>query len=197
MSVLRADGQTQQSWLWSPPAKHSSKQIDEVFERIELLYTLDVHKHLANLSTPIVRRYARRLAARPPSAGARIKEPARTVEVACFLRYCLFTTTDQAILMVQRRVADLWRTVDAGITQTVDWANLYKTLLAELTELVSRKEAMLHAEWMARMVDPGQRQPARQTAQPGVRGARAHDRRDSPGTLIVGRHHQTPVAGQQ
>ena len=26
-----------------------------------------------------------------------------------FLRYCLFTTTDQLILMVQRRIADLWR----------------------------------------------------------------------------------------
>ncbi len=153
MSVLRPDGQTQQSWLWSPPAKHSAKQIDEVFARIELLYAMDVHKHLEHLSTPIVRRYARRLASRPPSVGARIKEPARTVEVACFLRYCLFTTTDQAILMVQRRVADLWRTVEVGITQTVDWASLYKTLLAGLTDLLAHKESMLQAELVARMVD--------------------------------------------
>lgn len=97
MAALRPDGQTQQSWLWSAPAKHSTKQIGAVFERIELLYALDVHKDLDNLSGLIVRRYARRLASRPPSVGARIKEPARTVEVACFLRYCLFTATDQAI----------------------------------------------------------------------------------------------------
>lgn len=58
--------------------------------------------------------------------GTRIKEPARTVEVACFLRYCLFTATDQAILMVQRRVADLWRQVSAEVTDTVNWAGLYK-----------------------------------------------------------------------
>jgi hypothetical protein len=32
---------------------------------------------------------------RPPSISARIKEPARTVEMACFLRYCLLTATDQ------------------------------------------------------------------------------------------------------
>src|SRR3546814_16809632 len=94
---------TQQSWLWSAPARHSTKQIGEVFERIELLYALNVHKHLDDLSGLIVRRYARRLASRPPSVGARIKEPARTVEVGCFLRHCLFTSTDQAILMVQRR----------------------------------------------------------------------------------------------
>lgn len=107
--------------------QHSTKQIGEVFERIELLYALNVHKHLDDLSGPIVRRYARRLASRPPSVGARIKEPARTVEVTCFLRHCLFTSTDQAILMVQRRVADLWRTVAADVTETVNWADLYKT----------------------------------------------------------------------
>ena len=138
MAALRPDGQTQQSWLWSAPAKHSTKQIGEVFERIELLYALNVHKHLDDLSGLIVRRYARRLASRPPSVGARIKEPARTVEVGCFLRHCLFTSTDQAILMVQRRVADLWRTVAAGVTETVNWADLYKTLLAELAGLVAQ-----------------------------------------------------------
>ena len=151
MAALRPDGQTQQSWLWSAPAKHSTKQIGEVFERIELLYALNVHKHLDVLSGLIVRRYARRLASRPPSVGARIKEPARTVEVACFLRHCLFTSTDQAILMVQRRVADLWRTVAAGVTETVNWADLYKTLLAELAGLVAQGE-LQDAELRARIV---------------------------------------------
>jgi hypothetical protein len=34
MSVARADGQAVQSWLWASPAKHSTRQISEVFERI-------------------------------------------------------------------------------------------------------------------------------------------------------------------
>src|SRR5256885_5478511 len=38
--------------------------------------------------------------------------------VACFLRYCLFTTTDQLILMVQRRIADLWRQAAADVPAT-------------------------------------------------------------------------------
>nr|WIW81926.1 hypothetical protein [Salmonella sp.] len=135
VSELRPDGQTQQSWLWAAPAKHSTRQISEVLERIDLLYTLDVHKHLADIPDLILRRYARRLVSRPPSAGAKIKEPARTVEVACFLRYCLFTTTDQLILMVQRRIADLWRQAAADVPATVNWAAMYKTLLGELVAL--------------------------------------------------------------
>lgn len=102
VAELRSDGQTQQSWLWAAPAKHSTRQISEVLERIDLLYGLEVHKHLGNIPDLILRRYARRPASRPPSASAKIKEPARTVEVACFLRYCLFAATDQLILMVQR-----------------------------------------------------------------------------------------------
>ncbi|MGG4056610.1 Tn3-like element IS1071 family transposase, partial [Delftia tsuruhatensis] len=150
VSELRPDGQTQQSWLWAAPAKHSTRQISEVLERIDLLYTLDVHKHLADIPDLILRRYARRLVSRPPSAGAKIKEPARTVEVACFLRYCLFTTTDQLILMVQRRIADLWRQAAADVPATVNWAAMYKTLLGELVAL-SAQGAVPDAELRARL----------------------------------------------
>ena len=150
VSELRPDGQTQQSWLWAAPAKHSTSQISEVLERIDLLYTLDVHKHLADIPDLILRRYARRLVSRPPSAGAKIKEPARTVEVACFLRYCLFTTTDQLILMVQRRIADLWRQAAADVPATVNWAAMYKTLLGELVAL-SAQGAVPDAELRARL----------------------------------------------
>ena len=150
VAELRPDGQTQQSWLWATPAKHSTRQISEVLERIDLLYGLEVHKHLGNLPDLIVRRYARRLAARPPSAGAKIKEPARTVEVACFLRYCLFTATDQLILMVQRRIADLWRQAAAEVPGTVNWADLYQRLLAELVTL-SAQGAVPDAELRQRL----------------------------------------------
>jgi TnpA family transposase len=146
----RADGQTQQSWLWATPAKHSTRQITEVLERIELLYGLEIHKHLGDLPDLLLRRYARRLASRPPSAGAKIKEPARTVEVACFLRYALLTATDQLILMLQRRVADLWRHAADGVSKTVNWADLYQTLLDELAGL-SAEGAVPDAELRARL----------------------------------------------
>ena len=149
IAAPHVNGQTQQSWLWAAPAKHSTRQISEVLERIELLYSLAAHKHLGSLPDLILRRYARRLAARPPSAGAKIKEPART-EVACFLRYCLLTATDQLILMVQRRIADLWHHAAAGVTGTLNWANLYQTLLDELASL-SAQGAVPDAELRTRL----------------------------------------------
>lgn len=73
VSELRPDGQTQQSWLWAAPAKHSTRQISEVLERIDLLYTLDVHKHLADIPDLILRRYARRLVSGRPQPEPRSK----------------------------------------------------------------------------------------------------------------------------
>jgi hypothetical protein len=90
------------------------------------------------------------MATRPPSVSARIKEPARTVEVACFLRYCLLTASDQLILMFQRRVADLWRQCADGVTASVDWAEQYQQLLQELTELAAR-DAVVDTELRVRL----------------------------------------------
>lgn len=157
-----ATGVTHQSWVWAAPARHSTRQISEVLERINWLRSLDVHKYLSALPDFIVRRYARRLASRPPSAGAKIKEPARTVEVACFLRYCLLTATDQLILMVQRRVADLWRQAAGSVGDTVNWADLYRSLLNELTSMSSEggiPDSDLRARLAALVASHQQRRP--------------------------------------
>ena len=129
-------GATAQTWLWAAPAKHSSQQIEEVLERIEFLTALGVDRYLTDLPDAIVRRYALRLAGRAPAVAARIAEPARTIEVACFLRYCLLTQTDHLLLMVRRRAADLWRVAAAGVdAKLADVARLYQELLGELGSL--------------------------------------------------------------
>jgi hypothetical protein len=134
----REDGTTVQSWLWAPPAKHSSRQIDQVLERIELLTSLKVDQHLAELPESIVRRYARRLANRAPAVAARIAEPTRTIEVACFLRYSLMMSTDHLLWMVRRRVADLWRkAAEKADAQRVNYERLYRELLGGLSTLAS------------------------------------------------------------
>src|SRR5882672_151025 len=131
-------GLSQQSWLWAAPAKHSPRQIEELLERIETLYELGVHRHLIDAPDDLLRRYARRLASRPPSAGRLIREPVRTIEVAYFLRYCLLTCTDRVLLMVRRRVADLWRRATKDANQVlIHWADLYRELLVSLGALAS------------------------------------------------------------
>jgi hypothetical protein len=134
----REAGLSQQSFLWAAPAKHSPRQIEELLERIEILYELGVHHHLVDVPDDLLRRYARRLANRPPSIGARIKEPVRTIETAFFLRYCLLIGTDRVLLMVRRRVADLWRRATKDANQVlIHWADLYRELLASIGALAS------------------------------------------------------------
>lgn len=113
-----------------------------------MLCSLDVHKHMANLSDLVVQRYARRLASRRPSAGAKIKEPARTLEIACVLRNCLLTATDQLMLMVP----DLWHQSAAGVGDTVNWADLYQSLLEDRPHLAA-KDAVAGAELRTRLTD--------------------------------------------
>src|ERR1700677_433479 len=131
-------GSSLQTWLWAPPAKHSARQIEEMIERIESLYSLRVHERMGDFPDALLRRYARRLAGRPPSAGALIQEPARSVESACFLRYCLLLATDRLLMMVRRQVADLWRRAASGaLAMHSDWAVLYQDLLAELGRILA------------------------------------------------------------
>lgn len=133
-----------------------------MLERINWLRSLDVHKYLGALPDLIVRRYARRLASRPPSAGAKIKEPARTVEVACFLRYCLLTATDQLILMIQRRVPTLWLQAAGSVGGTANWADLYRWLLNELANMSTEggiPDSDLRARLAALVASHQQRRP--------------------------------------
>jgi len=136
-----------------------------VFERIEWLVDLGVDRAVLDLNAALVRRIARRLASRAPSASAKIKEPARAVEVGCFLRHCLVTATDQWIHMVQRRVVDIWRQSAAGVPAAADWGAQYRALLDELAQL-STDEAVSDTELRTRLAElvanqRSQRRPSR------------------------------------
>ena len=161
-------GATLQSWLWAAPAKHSTRQIEEVLERIEVLYRLGVDRHLIDVPDVILRRYARRLASRPPAVGARIAEPARTIEVACFLRYCLLATTDHLLFMVRRRVAELWRLAGLGVEAALtDWVRMYQDLLVELGTLATDRDLSSDAlrEQLVALVEAHRRRKPRSRAE--------------------------------
>ena len=83
LNCPRESGTTTQTWLWAAPAKHSTRQIEEVLARVECLYGLGVDRQL--------------------------------------------------LLMVRRRVAELWRMAAAGLeSPTTDWAKLYQDLVRDL-----------------------------------------------------------------
>ena len=136
-----ASGSTMQSWLWAAPAKHSTPQIKGVLDRIEVLKCLGVSAQLTSVPDAVLSRYAQRLVSRAPAVAARIAEPARTVEVACFLRYTLLRTTDRLLLMVRRQVADLWSAAAEGIEANLsELAQRYQQLLGEVDTLAGRTD---------------------------------------------------------
>ncbi len=52
---------------------------------------------------------ARRITSRKPAALSRIKDPHRTVEIACFLRLTMLRLTDASLPLLDHRIAALWR----------------------------------------------------------------------------------------
>lgn len=134
-----------------------------------------------------------------PSVSARIKEPARTLEVSCFLRYCLLTATDQLNFMFQRRVADLWRHCADGVAASVDWTKQYQGLLQQLSELASY-DTVPDAELRSRLreIVVAKRAQHRPTLLPhGGTGGRRHPDSAGCGTPWVAarRPSSAPPAG--
>lgn len=167
MTSSRADGQALQGWLWAAPSRQSTPQIVQVLERIEYLYDLGIERRFADIPDPILRRQARRLTSRAPSVGARIDAASRIVEVACFLRYALLSATDQLILMIRRRIAELARKAGEGVHTHEQWEKRYRALLDEIGGL-SHGPAMPEGELLARITEIEQRhrrhQPQRKAA---------------------------------
>lgn len=64
---------------------------------------------LASLPLEVMRHYAGRAARRPARKLARIRQPALTIELACFLRLRLLEISDQVAQMADHRIAEAWR----------------------------------------------------------------------------------------
>lgn len=58
LTVPHGAGVSVQTWLWAPPAKHSSRQVEEMIERIEQLYELRVHERISDFPDDLLRRHA-------------------------------------------------------------------------------------------------------------------------------------------
>ena len=79
VAASRPDGQHCQSWLWSAPAKHSTRQITEVLERIAFLTDLGIDQHMGNLNDVLVRRYLESVVYQAVSENMASEQSARMV----------------------------------------------------------------------------------------------------------------------
>jgi hypothetical protein len=64
---------------------------------------------LSDLPLAGLKHFARRMTSRKAAALARIKDPHRTIEVACFLRLRLLHLSDASLTLADHQIAAQWR----------------------------------------------------------------------------------------
>ena len=131
---LRSDGQTTQTWLWAAPLKQSTVQIAELFAKVDYLKALGVQDPWPTVvNDAAVRLYGKRCAYRAPSANRRITSLRRSIEIACFMRYALCTTSDQLLIMLRRWIRKM---VNKAAVETAPSYPDAKERLQELAQAV-------------------------------------------------------------
>jgi hypothetical protein len=131
---LRSDGQTTQTWLWAAPIKQSTVQISELFAKVDYLKALGVQDPWPTVvNDAAVRLYGKRCAYRAPSANRRITSHRRSIEIACFMRYAICTTSDQLLIMLRRWIRKM---VNKAAVETAPSYPDAKKRLQELAQAV-------------------------------------------------------------
>ena len=97
-------------WLRDPPHRVGRRDITDYVERAQTLRELGADQgDWADIAEARLYHYARLMLRRKPAALRRLREPRRTVELACFLRWQLLRSTDTLLDLADHRIVDLWR----------------------------------------------------------------------------------------
>jgi hypothetical protein len=118
------------------------------------LRTMGVADHWpTTVNDAAVRYYARRCAHRAPSASKRITSTRRSLEVACFLRYALCTSSDQLLLMLRRWIRKMAN--DAARETTPTYADAHAKLreFALSVGKLAKDEDLSHADLKSKLVE--------------------------------------------
>ena len=183
LAPIEEGGISRREWLGTVPSSRTAKGLAEQIEKVEFLKELGADRLLLpDLPLAGLEYFARRMMSRKPIALARIRDPHRTIEVACFLRLTLLRLMDGNLTLLDHQIAAQWRGARERVEET-QAARLrrFRRLLADLAGLAD-DEALGAAELrsrLKRLIAPFE--PDRQGS-PG--------RRHSPGTRT-----QVPGAG--
>lgn len=97
-------------WLGAVPSGRSAESLEEQMRKVGFLKELGADRlALPDLPLAGLAHFARRMATRKPAALRRLKDPHRTIELACFLRLTLLRLTDASLTLLDHRIAALWR----------------------------------------------------------------------------------------
>jgi TnpA family transposase len=139
-------------WLGVVPSGRSAESLDEQIAKITFLKELGADRlTLPDLPLAGLTHFARRMTTRKPAALGRLKDPHRTIELACFLRLTLLRLTDASLTLLDHRIAALWRDArERAEAARASRLRRFRQLLGELAGLVD-DEALGAAALRARL----------------------------------------------
>lgn len=110
LATVEGTAMSHLEWLGTVPASKATRSIEEQAKKIAFLKQLGADRlTLSDLPHAGLEHFARRMMTRKPAALRRLKEPHRTIELACFLRHILLRLTDASLTLLDHQIAALWR----------------------------------------------------------------------------------------
>jgi TnpA family transposase len=119
LAPIEDGGISRREWLDAVPSSRSAQGLAEQMEKVSFLKELGADRlALPELPLAGLEYFARRMMSRKPAALARIKDPHRTIEVACFLRLMLLRLTDASLTLLDHQISSLWRSARERVEET-------------------------------------------------------------------------------
>ncbi len=125
-------------WLQAAPTSKSTKSLDDQLAKIAVLRSMGAER-LGLDVIPLVglEHFSRQLTMRKPTAMSSIREPRRTLELACFIRLQLMYLTDTALVLVDHLIASQWREAkEAAVNNQRGRLSRFRRLIGDLAMLV-------------------------------------------------------------
>jgi TnpA family transposase len=152
LTAIEDGGISRREWLSTVPSSKAAKGLAEQIGKVDFLKELGADRLvLPDLPLAGLEHFARRMMSRKPAALTRIKDPHRTIEVACFLRLTLLRLTDASLTLLDHQIAALWR----GARERVEVSRAgrlrrFRRLLGDLVALAD-DDALGAAELRSRL----------------------------------------------
>jgi len=132
---------TNLEWLGATPATRSTRSLEEQLNKVEFLRGLGADR-VASADVPAAGLvfYGQRIMARKVGAIDRIREPRRTIELACFLRLTLQRLMDSSLVLLDHQIAAQWREArERAAAGQAGRLKRFRDLIGDLSALAADK----------------------------------------------------------
>ena len=133
-------------WVRAAPPRKTVSGLDGQLDKVSFLNDLGAGSLGPSiLPTASLEHFNRQVLARRPAAIATIREPRRTIELACFLRLQLMRVTDSGLTLVDHGIAAQWRNArDRALGSQAARLQRFRGLVGDLAILADDED--LNAE---------------------------------------------------